>query len=200
MLAAHVRGRTVLLGTALVALLAPSVPAPLRGQVPQLERHYALPMSLVEEHAETYGALQRAAALPGELGIAARALAGVLGPHVAKEQRFALSMLKLLRPMSRGEITADMAEWLPAADSLSAELAILEREHRAIAAHAELVVRAAWADGRPEFAVAAQRLIRHARLEEEVLYPAAMVAADYLRLRLAARPAAARPQGKAGTR
>jgi hypothetical protein len=141
-------------------------------------------MSLVEEHAETYGAVRQASGLGGELGVTARALSALLEPHVEKEQRFALSMLNVLPPLSRGEISADMEQWLLAANLLRAELETLKREHRAIAVAAAEFSRAAWAERHPEYALTAQRVVRHMRMEEEVLYPAAVVAGDYLRLRL----------------
>ncbi len=170
----------VVLGAA--ALVVSSAPVPSDDQ--PAGRRYALPMSLVEEHAETYGTLQQASSFGGELGVAARALSALLEPHVEKEHRFALSMLKVLPPLSRGEITADMEEWLLAATLLRAELETLKREHRAIAVAADQFSRAAWAERRPEYALTAQRVVRHMRMEEEVLYPAAMVAGDYLRLKL----------------
>jgi hypothetical protein len=141
-------------------------------------------MSLVEEHAEIRGALQQAGSYAGELGEAARALSAALVPHLEKEHRFALPMLKLLPALSRHEITEDMREWLPAADALRAELDTLKREHRAIAVAADRFSRAAWAEQRPEYAVTAQRIVRHMRLEEEVLYPASLVAGEHLRLDL----------------
>jgi hypothetical protein len=170
----------VVLGVA--GLVVASAPVRSASQAPA--RRYALPMSLVEEHAEIYGAVRQAASLGGELGVAARAVSALLEPHVEKEQRFALAMLKVLPPLSRGEITADMEEWLLAANLLRAELATLKREHRAIAVAADQFSRAAWAERHPEYAVTAQRIVRHMRMEEEVLYPAAIVAGDYLRLRL----------------
>jgi hypothetical protein len=186
----------VVLGTA--ALVVSSAPAPSANQAPA--RRYALPMSLVEEHAEIYGAVRQASSLGGELGVAARALSALVEPHVEKEQRFALAMLKVLPPLSRGEITADMEEWLLAANLLRAELETLKREHRAIAVAADQFSRAAWAERRPEYALSAQRVMRHMRMEEEVLYPAAIVAGDYLRLKLGpARSTETELAGRRGT-
>ncbi len=71
-----------------------------------------------------------------------------LEPHIEKE-RVGLSLLKLLPLLARGETTPDMAEWLPAADALRAELRTLEREHRAIAVAASELARAAWPAERP---------------------------------------------------
>lgn len=39
----------------------------------------------------------------------------------------------------------------------------------------------ACAEGRPEYAFLAQRLKHHIRIEEEILYPAALVTAEYVR-------------------
>jgi hypothetical protein len=142
-------------------------------------------MSVVEEHAETQRAIQRASEFPGELGATAQSLLDALEPHMDQEHRFGLAMLELLPAIARGDVTADMAQWLPAADALRAELEALKREHRRIAMLAGEMSRAAWAQQRPQYAETAQRLVRHMRLEEEVLYPASLVAGDYLRARLA---------------
>jgi hypothetical protein len=40
----------------------------------------------------------------------------------------------------------------------------------------------AWSEGKPEYACVAQRINRHIAIDEEVLYPAALVVGDYLRL------------------
>jgi hypothetical protein len=184
----------VVLGAA--ALVVSSAPVPSDDQ--PAGRRYALPMSLVEEHAEIYGAVRQASSFAGELGVAARALSALIEPHVEKEQRYALAMLKVLPPLSRGEITADMEEWLLAANLLRAELETLKREHRAIAVAADQFSRAAWAERRPEYALTAQRVVRHMRMEEEVLYPAAIVAGDYLRLKFG--PARSTETALAGSR
>jgi hypothetical protein len=42
----------------------------------------------------------------------------------------------------------------------------------------------AWAEGHPEYAFLAQRLKHHIRIEEEILYPAALVTAECVRGRL----------------
>jgi len=39
----------------------------------------------------------------------------------------------------------------------------------------------ACAEGHPEYAFLAQRLKHHIRIEEEILYPAALVTAEYVR-------------------
>jgi Hemerythrin HHE cation binding domain len=170
--------------SAVLGVLIAGLPAGLAAQEQQVTRDFAIPMTLVEEHAEFHTALEQAARIAGPLGDAATDVLALLKPHLAKEQRYALASLKLLPALARGQVTRDMVEWLPASDGLRAELDRLVREHRTIAMALDQLARTAWAEGRPEFAFLATRILRHARMEEEVLYPAALLVGDYLRLRL----------------
>ena len=63
----------------------------------------------------------------------------------------------------------------------------MRAEHRAIVAALERLVDAARDAQRFEYAEFAQRLVVHARVEEEVMYPAAILVGEYLKLTLAAR-------------
>jgi hypothetical protein len=49
--------------------------------------HFAIPISLLKEHAGLYSGFEAASRMPGETGRAARHVAALLVPHVAKEQR-----------------------------------------------------------------------------------------------------------------
>jgi Hemerythrin HHE cation binding domain len=170
--------------SAVLTLLIAGLPAGLAAQERQVTRDFAIPMTLVEEHAEFHTALEHATRIAGPLGDAAQDVLALLNPHLAKEERYALASLKLLPAVARGQVTPDMVEWLPASDGLRAELDTLVREHRAIAKALDQLARTAWAEGQPEFAFLATRILRHARMEEEVLYPAALLVGEYLRLRL----------------
>jgi hypothetical protein len=170
---------------ALLSMLLAVAPAALKAQGAQGTRDFAIPMTLLEEHAEFHTSLKRATQAAGPLGGAAEDVLALLNPHFGKEQRYALAALRLLPALARGEVTRDMAEWLPASDGLRAELDTLLREHRAIAKALDGLSRTAWAEGRPEYAFLAARVLRHVRMEEEVLYPAALLVGDHLRLRLA---------------
>ena len=55
----------------------------------------------------------------------------------------------------------------------------------------EELLKVAGAQGQSELVTFAETLLNHARLEEEVLYPAAIVAGEYLKIRLAERAAVA---------
>jgi hypothetical protein len=148
--------------------------------------HFAIPISLLEEHAELYTAFETASRLPGETGAAARRLAALRGPHVEREQRIAYPLLRLLPLIDQGKAEPWMSDLLPLADELRAALPTFKREHTAIRAALERLRTEAWAEGHPEYAFLAQRLKHHLQIEEEILYPAALVTAECVRGRLQA--------------
>jgi hypothetical protein len=143
--------------------------------------HFAIPISLLEEHAELYTAFETASRIPGATGAAARRVIALRTAHVAKEQRVAYPLLRLLPLLDKGKAEPWMAELLPLADELRAALPSLKQEHVAITRALEDLRTEAWAEGHPEYAFLAQRLKHHLRVEEEILYPAALVTAECVR-------------------
>ena len=142
-----------------------------------------IPESMLAEHGAIHAALERAMEAPGRVGQAARTLAKVLHPHFQREEQIALPPLGLLAPLARGEFTEAMLEVLPMTDSLRAELPRMLQEHVAIRAatmHLGEVARAA-RDAAVERL--AEQLALHAKSEEELFYPAAVLVGDIVRAR-----------------
>jgi hypothetical protein len=71
---------------------------------------------------------------------------------------------------------------------------MLEEHSRIKAALADLE-KAAEDQKQPELAEFARKLVLHARTEEEVLYPAAIILGEYLKAKLASGQAASRTAG-----
>lgn len=149
--------------------------------IPQTTTRFAVPVSLLEEHAELYTAFENAARLPGKTGAAAKRVIALRAPHVEKEQRIAYPLLRLLPMLENGPVEPWMTELLPLAGELRAALPELKREHVEILRALEVMRTEAWAEGHPEHAFLAQRLKHHIRMEEDILYPAALVTAEYVR-------------------
>lgn len=145
---------------------------------------FAIPMSLLEEHAELHTAFEAAGQMPGATGAAARRVIALRRAHVEREQRVAYPLLRLLPFIAEGKVEPWMIELLPLADQLRAALPVLKQEHAAIRQALETLRTEAWAEGHPEHAFLAQRLKHHVQMEEEVFFPAALVTADYVRARL----------------
>ena len=145
-----------------------------------------IPGSIRLEHDEIHAALDRATREPGPVGEAARSLAKVLHSHFEREEQIALPPLGLLAPLARGEFTPEMLDVLPMTDSLRAELPGMLSEHVAIRSATAKLDEVARAHGNLSVVRLAEELALHARSEEEILYPAAVLVGDLVRARAAA--------------
>lgn len=143
---------------------------------------FIIPTPLQQEHEALHGTLRSAAALPGEAGEAAEALARLMHPHFVKEDETALPPLGLLGALARGEFASEMAGVLALTDRLEAELPTMLEEHEAIVAALQRLRAAAERVDRGEIVAFADTLIQHARTEEEVMYPAAILVGRHVRL------------------
>lgn len=142
---------------------------------------FEIPPSLKAEHEELHGELVRATKAGGRTGEAAKAVAKLMHPHFIKEEEYALPPLGLLTALSGGQIESGMAEVLKMTDKLEAELPHMLSEHKEIVAALETLVEAAAVESKPDHAHFAKRLMAHARTEEEVSYPTALLIGRYVK-------------------
>lgn len=142
-----------------------------------------IPESLAREHRDIHASLLRATRLRGSVGAAARALAKVLDPHFVREEQIALPPLGLLAPLARGDDAKAMRAILPLTDSLRIELPRMLDEHKAIGAATARLAKAAAAAHNTSVARLAEALALHARSEEEMFYPAAVLVGELVRAR-----------------
>jgi len=133
------------------------------------------PEAIHEEHVAIHLALAQAMQEPGELGTAAHALANVLDPHFRREEEIATPPLGLLAPLARGPVTDEMRSVLPMTDALERELPRMLEEHRQIGEARQRFEAAAQKAKKDEYVRLAGPLAHHARQEEDVLYPAAIL-------------------------
>jgi hypothetical protein len=145
---------------------------------------FRIPTSLKLEHEELHAELVRATKAGGKVGAAATGVAKVLHDHFVKEEEFALPPIGLLAALARGEVDENMKSVLRMTDRLKAELPEMLEEHKAVVAALKNLIAAAEAENKPEHARFAEKLMLHAQTEEEVLYPAAILVGEYLKLKL----------------
>jgi iron-sulfur cluster repair protein YtfE (RIC family) len=152
---------------------------------------FTIPQPLQREHEALHERLRQATQAGGEVGDAAKALARLMHPHFVKEDRIALPPLGLLAALARGEWRAEMAEVLVLTEQLEAELPQMLAEHQTIVAALNRLREAAARTGRSDIVAFAEDLVEHARTEEEVMYPAAVLVGQVVRQRLSQRTGAA---------
>lgn len=145
---------------------------------------FQVPPALKAEHEELHAELVTATKAGGRTGDAAKAVAKLMHPHFVKEEEFALPPLGLLAALSKGRVDSAMAGVLKLTDRLEAELPQMLAEHKEIVAALGRLVEAATAENRPDHARFAEKLMAHARAEEEVSYPAALLIGRYVKAAL----------------
>lgn len=148
---------------------------------------FTIPTSLQQEHEALHDELRRATQADGEVGEAAKTLAQLMHPHFVKEDQIALPPLGLLGALSHGEFNAEMGDVLALTDRLEAELPAMLEEHKTIVAALQRLQKAAERAGRSDIVAFAHQLVQHARTEEEVMYPAAVLVGHHVRLMLGQR-------------
>lgn len=145
---------------------------------------FKIPKPLTVEHEELHAVLAKATKESGEVGNAAKVVAKLLHPHFVKEEEFALPPLALLRPLAEGKIDPEMKEACKMTDRLKAELHEMLGEHKEIVGALGNLEAVARKEKKGEYVDFAEKLVLHAQSEEEVLYPAAVLIGEYLKLKL----------------
>ena len=145
---------------------------------------FIIPKSLKIEHEELHEELDRATKESGKIGDAAKAVAKILHPHFVKEEEYALPPLGLLPLLAEGKFIPEMVDALKMTNKLKEELPQMLEEHKAIVAALKVLSDAAKKERKTEYPKFAEKLTFHAQNEEEVLYPAAILIGEYLKLKL----------------
>lgn len=142
-----------------------------------------IPELLKSEHKELHAELLRATKAGGKTGERAKALSKLLHNHFSKEEEFALPPIGLMAVLARGKVDREMQSVFAMTDRLKAELPTMLREHKRIISELKKLMATAKREKKMEHARFAEKLTRHAKTEETVLYPAAMLIGEYLSLK-----------------
>lgn len=177
---------TVLATLFAFAFFGLGTPARTYSETAQGERskEFNIPESLKAEHAELHEELEKATEAGGKVAETAKVVAKLLEAHFVKEEEYALPPLGLLSSLAQGKVTPDMKWAIAMSDRLKAELPHMLQEHKAIVVALNNLKASAKEENKPEHSHFAEKLTLHAQNEEEVLYPAAILVGEYLKLKL----------------
>ncbi len=139
--------------------------------------------SLKIEHEELHSELARAMNAGGATGAAAKAVSKALHPHFIKEEEYALPPLGLLQVLATGKITPEAGAVITMTGKLKAGLQEMMSEHEKIVSALNNLAQAARDEKKMEFVRFAEKLKLHAQMEEQILYPAAILVGEYLKLK-----------------
>ncbi|OPY04579.1 MAG: hypothetical protein A4E66_02574 [Syntrophus sp. PtaB.Bin001] len=148
-----------------------------------------VPKSLRLEHLELREQLYALTKENSDLGVAARTLMELFYMHAIKEEERVLLALDALSNLAERKITDQMEALKVIAEDLKSGLyEELFEEHKAIVASLKSISQSALLQGRNEYVKFVERFIMHAQMEEEILYPASLVAAEYFQMLTQCRP------------
>lgn len=142
-----------------------------------------IPESLRLEHEELQGQLSALTKISGKVGEGAKLVAQTLHSHFVAEEEFAIPPLGMLPQLAEGKVNANMKEILKMTDRLKAELPRMMEEHKAIVRALDKLIEAAHEEKHSEAVEFAEKLKLHAKTEEEVTYPTAILIGEYLKLK-----------------
>lgn len=149
---------------------------------PEEPSRFKVPSSIIAEHEELHDELEKATKVAGKVGDAAKGVAKILHPHFVKEEKYALPPLALLPRLAEGKVEPEMRDAISLTDRLTVDLHQMLKEHKEIIAALDKLEAAARKSRKPRYVRFSEKLVLHARNEEEILYPAAILVGKYLRL------------------
>ncbi len=141
------------------------------------------PQSLKIEHEELHAELEKAKKSGGATGEAARGVDCALQPHFQREEEYALPPLGLLPSLASGNASPDMMAAVEMTSMLRSSLGQMLQEHKEIVVALGVLTDAARQEGKEDAVRFAEKLMLHAKIEEEVLYPASILIGEYLKLK-----------------
>jgi hypothetical protein len=179
------RGRWLIVAAAAAAaLLLLSQTALNTGAQQRVQMQVQIPKSIHDEHEAIQADLLALCLKGSAVGKSARALASVLEPHFEREEQIALPPLGVLQSLATTTgVSPSALSIVPLSDSLRAELPVMLHDHRVVGAALLHLAAIGNALGDREVVALTRRLQQHARSEEEVLYPAAILAGEVVRAR-----------------
>ncbi len=146
-----------------------------------------VPKSMEEEHEEIMQSLQQASTLSDETGKAVSELLKTLQPHFEKEERYAMPVLGSLRDLVGQEKISNLREIADTQGALLQEYESMYQEHETLRKFIQRAEESAEKENHKQVAETLEALAHHARVEEEVLYPAALLAGTLAKVLLPSR-------------
>lgn len=142
-----------------------------------------VPHVLMEEHDSLLYDLNKLRMYKDSTGSVAERLYVLLDHHFQEEEDFVLPPLGLLVSMSKDSLPQNKTAILQMIDKLEEQAPHMNVEHQMIKLYLNDLHKEAQIDGHPEVERFRDKLVKHAQMEEAILFPTAILLGDYLRLK-----------------
>lgn len=134
------------------------------------------PKLLDDEHEELMGTLRKIGDRKNSTGKAVKELLRILEPHFEKEERVAMPLLGALPLLTSESRIENLKEIAGFREPLLQEYQSMFREHKSLTPLIERALSEARKERINDAVEVLEMLVHHVRIEEDILYPAALVA------------------------
>jgi hypothetical protein len=141
------------------------------------------PSSIKKEHEHLLEKIYKITLFHDSTGLAAVKLYDLMQHHFKEEEDFVLPPLGLLPLLTSGKLPEQSKEVIQLSEKLKSQLSHLSLEHQLIKAYMDELMQAAAKENHPEIIEFEQELQKHAKTEEEVFFPTAILIGEYLKLK-----------------
>jgi hypothetical protein len=158
----------------------------MKSKFPWQQSRSNIPKGLLLGHDEVRAELVRATEMQGRVGDAAAEVARLCLPHFEHEEKSLFPILSILPEMAAGIVRPEMAEILPMVSAFKAWHETADEQHQSIANAIHGMLVAAYREDNREIIEFGYCLRVHERLEDDVIYPTALMIGNYVQDRLGA--------------
>lgn len=142
-----------------------------------------VPSSIKKEHEYLLEKIHEITLFQDSTGLAAVKLNDLMQHHFKEEEDFVLPPLGLLPLLTSGKLPEQSKEVIELCEKLKSQISHLSVEHQLIKAYMDELMQAASNENHLEIIEFEQELQKHARTEEEVFFPTAILIGEYLKLK-----------------
>ena len=142
-----------------------------------------MPSSIKNEHDSLLARLRMITLFQDSTGMVATKLLELMEHHFREEENFVFPPLGLLPSLASSEIPEKSKQVIQLTEKLKSQLTHLSVEHQQVKAYLDELVQAAAKENHPEVIAFTHDVHKHAAVEEEVYFPAAILVGEYLKLR-----------------
>lgn len=139
-----------------------------------------VPSSIKDDHAALMASIKQLTTIDDSSGRVAIKLLELMQHHFKEEEDNVLPALGLLPFLASGQLPGQIQEFKPLADQLNVKIFHLEIEHQLIKAHIDELMKVSSSEQKAGIEQLESALMVHAKTEEEIFFPAAIVIAKFL--------------------
>jgi len=153
--------------------------------ITQLSGKSEVPSSIKQTHLHLLEQVHKMTFYEDSSSYIALKLENLMQHHFKEEEDFILPPLGLLPLLEGDKIPQNISEIINSSKNVRSQMDHMSAEHQLISAYIEELKQVSDTDNLPEINGFENEIIHHAKSEEEIFYPTAILIGEYLKLRSA---------------